>query len=76
MSVCLSIYRCLWGNEVSFTKITKKKFVVCLCFFIGKYASIQAIKSTSKEDEQQWLAYLVLYFFITLFEIAIVLMFF
>ncbi|CAK9857779.1 unnamed protein product [Sphagnum jensenii] len=34
------------------------------------YASIQAIESPSKEDEQQWLTYWVLYSFITLFEVA------
>ncbi len=43
---------------------------VCVCSFLGRYASIQAIESPSKEDEQQWLTYWVLYSFITLFEVA------
>ncbi len=43
---------------------------VCVCSFLHRYASIQAIESPSKEDEQQWLSYWVLYSFITLFEVA------
>ncbi|XP_072950206.1 HVA22-like protein e [Typha angustifolia] len=35
------------------------------------YASIQAIESPSKLDDQQWLAYWILYSFITLLEMAL-----
>ncbi|KAG9153647.1 hypothetical protein Leryth_008570 [Lithospermum erythrorhizon] len=35
------------------------------------YASIVAIESTSKVDDEQWLAYWILYSFITLLEMVI-----
>ncbi|XP_073014042.1 HVA22-like protein e [Typha latifolia] len=35
------------------------------------YASIQAIESPSKLDDEQWLAYWILYSFITLLEMAL-----
>lgn len=35
------------------------------------YASIMAIESPDKEDEQQWLTYWVLYSFVTLLEMAV-----
>ncbi|KVI05239.1 TB2/DP1/HVA22-related protein, partial [Cynara cardunculus var. scolymus] len=35
------------------------------------YASMLAIESSSKEDDQQWLTYWVLYSFITLFELSL-----
>jgi len=70
-SLCLSVYRCQQGNEISFAEITDFSLLcVCVCSFLGRYASIQAIESPSKEDEQQWLTYWVLYSFITLFEVA------
>eukprot|EP00249_Psilotum_nudum_P010247 c22426_g1_i2 orf=479-997(+) len=36
----------------------------------GGYASVKAIESPSKEDDQQWLAYWILYSFVALLELA------
>ena len=35
-----------------------------------RYASICAMESTTKVDDEQWLAYWIIYSFITLFEMA------
>ncbi|KAM0004564.1 hypothetical protein Hdeb2414_s0238g00844131 [Helianthus debilis subsp. tardiflorus] len=35
------------------------------------YASVVAIESTSKEDDQQWLSYWILYSFLTLMEMLL-----
>ena len=36
-----------------------------------RYASVMAIESPSKEDDEQWLAYWILYSFLTLTEIVL-----
>ncbi|KAL8167091.1 hypothetical protein V2J09_008590 [Rumex salicifolius] len=38
---------------------------------VAGYASVIAIESPSKEDDEQWLAYWILYSFLTLIEILI-----
>ena len=38
--------------------------------WIIRYASICAMESTCKLDDEQWLAYWIIYSFITLFEMA------
>lgn len=35
-----------------------------------RYASICAMETTSKLDDEQWLSYWIIYSFITLFEMA------
>ena len=35
-----------------------------------RYASICAMESATKVDDEQWLAYWIIYSFITLFEMA------
>jgi len=36
-----------------------------------RYASVQAMESSSKLDDEQWLAYWILYSFITLMEMLL-----
>lgn len=36
-----------------------------------RYASVMAIESPSKEDDEQWLAYWILYSFLTLMEMVL-----
>lgn len=36
-----------------------------------RYASVMAIESTSKQDDEQWLAYWILYSFLTLMEMLL-----
>jgi len=44
---------------------------VCkMLMWIIRYASICAMESTCKLDDEQWLAYWIIYSFITLFEMA------
>ncbi|RWR87011.1 HVA22-like protein e [Cinnamomum micranthum f. kanehirae] len=53
--------------------------VICLCstcrptvmLLYPLYASVQAIESPSKLDDEQWLAYWILYSFLTLIEMMI-----
>ncbi|CAN6472532.1 unnamed protein product [Victoria cruziana] len=37
---------------------------------MGRYASVRAIESSSKLDDEQWLAYWILYSFLTLVEMV------
>jgi receptor expression-enhancing protein 5/6 len=39
--------------------------------FVRRYASVQAMESPSKLDDEQWLAYWILYSFITLVEMVL-----
>lgn len=44
----------------------------CLLWeFDYRYASVMAIESTSKLDDEQWLAYWIIYSFLTLLEMVI-----
>ncbi len=47
-------------------------FLIILLVFsdLGRYASIMAIESPYKEDDQLWLTYWVLYSFVTLLELV------
>lgn len=38
---------------------------------LGRYASVMAIESPSKIDDEQWLAYWILYSFLTLVEMLL-----
>ncbi|KAL3751630.1 hypothetical protein ACJRO7_012460 [Eucalyptus globulus] len=42
----------------------------CTCLAVSLYASIKAIETRSRSDDQQWLTYWVLYSLITLFELT------
>lgn len=48
----------------------KEKY--CLKFLqYNRYASVVAIESTSKLDDEQWLAYWIIYSFLTLMEMVL-----
>lgn len=50
---------------------TVSNWVPIWLFGGGRYASVMALESTSKLDDEQWLAYWILYSFITLMELLI-----
>ncbi|KAF9661605.1 hypothetical protein SADUNF_Sadunf19G0086200 [Salix dunnii] len=45
--------------------------LICLSFSMQRYASVIAIESPSREDDKQWLAYWILYSFLTLTEMLL-----
>lgn len=46
--------------------------VIVDCYLVlRRYASVMAIESPSKVDDEQWLAYWILYSFLTLTEIVL-----
>ncbi|KAK8970530.1 Protein HVA22 [Platanthera guangdongensis] len=42
----------------------------CVTLLYPLYASVEAIESPSKVDDEQWLAYWIIYSFLTLFEMV------
>ncbi|KAH7858088.1 hypothetical protein Vadar_019861 [Vaccinium darrowii] len=61
------------GNENFFTLLAKNIDVVAgplVALVYPLYASIKAIETKSRADDQQWLTYWVLYSLITLFELT------
>ncbi|XP_020581570.1 HVA22-like protein e isoform X2 [Phalaenopsis equestris] len=42
----------------------------CVMLLYPLYASVEAIESPSKVDDEQWLAYWIIYSFLTLFEMV------
>ncbi len=81
-STCGKAFECgKCGSEITVAKMEVSLFsqadicnfgiffgIVC-CIFSG-YASIKAIESPFKEDDQLWLTYWVLYSFVTLLELV------
>ncbi|KAE9453686.1 hypothetical protein C3L33_14394, partial [Rhododendron williamsianum] len=61
------------GNENFFSLLAKNFDVVAgplVALVYPLYASIRAIETKSRADDQQWLTYWVLYSMITLFELT------
>ncbi|KAF3431443.1 hypothetical protein FNV43_RR26174 [Rhamnella rubrinervis] len=62
------------GNNNNFVQVVAKNFDVLalplVTLVYPLYASVKAIETKSRTDDQQWLTYWVLYSLITLFEIT------
>ncbi|XP_062109670.1 HVA22-like protein c [Humulus lupulus] len=62
------------GNSENFLQVVLKNFDVLALPLVSLlyplYASIKAIETKSRTDDQQWLTYWVLYSMITLFELT------